>query len=136
MHNTRMNRIRTVLLVGLFAIAAAIAASKVPLADLLKDPKAYDGKTISVTGAVAEFKQKTSRKGNKYFTFTMKGEEKQVLNVYSQGEAETGIKDGSKVVVTGVFRQEKKVLDFTVKNEIDASKVEGKENGVKLVKAD
>ncbi len=121
---------------GVLASALALAVDKVALPDLLKDPKAYDGKTISVTGAVAEFKQKTSRKGNKYFTFQMKTGDKQILNVYSQGEAPEGTKDGAKVVVVGVFRQEKKVLDFTVKNEIDATKVEGKENGVKLVKAE
>lgn len=134
MHNGPMKRMGIALLLGLSTAALALVAVKVPLGDLLKDPKNFDGKTITVAGSVSEFKQKTSRKGNKYFTFTMKGEGKQEVNVYSQGEASADVKDGAKVEVTGVFRQEKKVLDFTVKNEIDATKVDGKENGVKVVK--
>jgi len=109
---------------------------QVSLADLAKDPKAYDTKTIETSGVVADFKQKTSRAGNKYFTFKLRVSEKETtgVSVYSQGEAEEAVKDGAKVKVVGVFREEKKVYDFTVKNEIDATKVKDKENGVKVVK--
>jgi cytochrome c-type biogenesis protein CcmE len=127
----------TLLVVTAFA-AVALAVDKVPLADLVKEPKTYDGKTITVTGVVADFKQKTSRIGNKYFTFKLakseKEKDKDIVNVYSQGEAGEGVKDGAKVVVTGVFREEKKLKDFSVKNEIDATKVKDKENGVKVLK--
>jgi hypothetical protein len=109
---------------------------QVTLPDLAKEPKAYDNKTIETSGVVADFKQKTSRAGNKYFTFKLRVGEKETVgvSVYSQGEAEEGVKDGAKVKVVGVFREEKKVYDFTVKNEIDATKVKDKENGVKVVK--
>lgn len=118
--------------------AAVLAAEKVSLGDLLKDPKAYDGKTVSTTGIVDEFKQKTSRKGNRYFVLKLKASEKdpnrELISVYSQGEADAGVKNGVKVGVVGVFRAEKKVVDFTVKNEIEATRVQGKENGVKVLK--
>jgi hypothetical protein len=120
---------------AVFALAAlALAADKVGLEDLAKDPKTYDGKTVETTGTVAEFKQRTSRAGNKYFTFQLKAGEKTV-NVYSRGEAGSELKDGVKAKVVGVFRQEKKVQDFVVKNEIDASKVKDKENGVHVLKS-
>lgn len=109
---------------------------QVSLADLAKDPKAYDLKTVETSGVVADFKQKTSRAGNKYFTLKLRVNEKETtgVSVYSQGEADEAVKDGTKVKVIGVFREEKKVMDFTVKNEIDATKVKDKENGVKVVK--
>ena len=134
-----MKPLRISLLFGVLAAALALGFDKVAqvsLADLAKDPKAYDMKTIETSGVVADFKQKTSRAGNKYFTFKLRINEKETtgVNVYSQGEAEEAVKDGTKVKVVGVFREEKKVYDFTVKNEIDATKVKDKENGVKVVK--
>jgi hypothetical protein len=129
-----MKPARLLFALGLMLAALAFAADKVSLGDILKDPKAFDGKTIATSGAVAGFKQKTSRAGNRYFTFKLKSGDKESLNVYSQGEAPEGVKDGAKVEVVGVFRAEKKVMDFTVKNEIDATKVKDKENGVKVLK--
>lgn len=116
------------------ALAFAAAVEKATVSELLSDGKKYDGKTVSTSGVVAEFKQKTSKAGNKYFTFALKQGEKSSVNVYSRGEADADLKDGVKVGVIGVFRVEKKVQDFTVKNEIDASKVKDKENGVKVLK--
>lgn len=124
------------LFASLALTALALAVDKVPLADLLKNAKAHDGKTISTTGIVSAFKQKTSRIGNKYFTFKLAetDKSKESINVYSQGEAADGLKDGVKVVVVGVFREEKRLQDFSVKNELDATKVKDKENGVKILK--
>lgn len=116
------------------ALALAAEVQKATVAELLAEGKKYDGKTISTSGVVAEFKQKTSRAGNKYFTFVLQQGEKSSVNVYSRGEAEAELKNGVKAGVIGVFRVEKKVQDFTVKNEIDASKVKDKENGVKVLK--
>lgn len=122
-----------------FALAAlaaiAFATEKAKVADLLKDADKFDGKIVEATGKVADFQQKTSRAGNKYFVFKLKDGD-QAVNVYSQGEAKPVLKDGDKVKVTGTYRKEKKVSNFTVKNEIDITKSDKekeKDNGFKKV---
>jgi Cu/Zn superoxide dismutase len=117
----------------------ALAAANETVEAITKDPSKFDKKEVKVVGKVEDFKQKTSRKGNHYFTFKVVSVEKkdEALNVYSQGKMEPELKDGDKVEVWGVFRQEKKVQDFTVKNEIDATTLEekGKKKfGVKLIR--
>lgn len=131
-----MKSLRFAFCSGLLLAAFALAIDKISIPELLKEAKTYDGKTVETTGFVDQFKQKISRAGNKYFTFKLRAGEKDSasINVYSQGEAEETIKDGVKVKVIGVFREEKKVMDFTVKNEVDATKVKDKENGVKVLK--
>lgn len=131
-----MKSLRLAFCFGLLLAAFALAIDKISITELLKEAKAYSGKTIETSGVVESFKQKTSRAGNKYFTFKLRVSDKDPasINVYSQGEAEETVKDGAKVKVIGVFRDEKKVMDFTVKNEVDATKVKDKENGVKVLK--
>lgn len=111
----------------------AFAATKATVEDILKDPAKFDNKEIAVTAKVADFKAKTSKAGNKYFTFKLKSGEKEV-NVYGRGELEKEPKEGDKVTATGIFRKEKQIKDFKVKNEIDVSKVDGKDFGVKAAK--
>lgn len=128
-----MKAFRTLLALGVLAATVALAVEKVGLDELFKETKKFDGKVIETSGEVADFKQKTSRAGNKYFTFSLIAGEKVKVSVYSQGEADTAIKDGAKVKVVGIFREEKKVQDFVVKNEIDATKKKDKPNGVSIL---
>lgn len=113
-------------------LAIALAADKLSVSKLVKDADKYDGKEVVLVGKISEFEQKTSRRGNKYFLFKVK-EGDDVVNGYSQGEMKPELKAGDKVEVSGIFRKEKKVQDFTVKNEIDATKVKDKSYGVKKV---
>lgn len=108
----------------------ALAAGKISVSALSKDTDKFDGKPVEVEGKVSGFEQKTSKKGNKYFIFKMKEGEASV-SVYSHGEPNPAIKDGDKVSVQGIFRKEKKIGTFTVKNEIDATPVKEKPYGVK-----
>lgn len=116
-------------------VLLAFAADALTVGALLKDADKYDGKAVTVTGKVLEFKQKTSRAGNQYFTLILKGDKKDAdLNVYGRGKLEPAPAKDNQVEVSGVYRKEKKVTTFTVKNEVDISPVEGKKYGLKIVK--
>lgn len=129
-HNRFMKFAASASLLVLFAIATA-APLKVDA--LLAKAKDHDKKTVTVTGTVQKFEAKTSRKGNKYTTFELKGD-KQVINVYMRDHLKNPVKNGDKVSVTGIFRVEKKVGDRTFKNEVDATAAAGTKNGVSKVK--
>lgn len=113
------------------AAASVFAVQNLTVEDVLAKAADHNDKTVTVKGKVADFKQKTSRAGNAYFTFKLKGAKDEPINVYSRGTSEKEYKDNDVVIVTGIFRKEKKVQDFTVKNEIDATKQVGKPYGVK-----
>jgi starvation-inducible outer membrane lipoprotein len=101
----------------LLALALVLAAGT-QITDVLKDPKAFDKKTVTVEGKVDEFEQKTSKIGNKYAKFRiLQGE--RWLNVYAKGEIKPPLKEGDKVTVKGKFAAEKKVGKSTFKNEIE-----------------
>ncbi|HVL39717.1 MAG TPA: hypothetical protein VM328_10045 [Fimbriimonadaceae bacterium] len=123
--------LRNLIFATFFAALPAVAGEALSVESVLAKAAELDGKAVTVTGKVLGFKQKTSRAGNAYFTFKLKGGKDEPLNIYSQGKSEKEWKDGDLVVVDGIFRKEKKVQDFVVKNEIDATPKEGKPYGVK-----
>jgi len=126
---------RALLLLSVLSVAA-FAADALTVDKLLKDKDEYDNKDVVVTGTVSEYKQRESRLGNPYVTLKLKGENK-VASVYMQGklEGDAAPKDGDTIEVNGVYRKEKKVNDdFTVKDEIDATKKEKKKYGIKITK--
>lgn len=126
-----MKRIR--ICIAVLALAgAAIADGPLSVSALLKNADKHDSREVFVKGKVSKFDQKTSRAGNKYYTLVLK-EGEEVLNVYSRGELKPPVKAGDTVEVRGVFRKEKKLRDFTVKNEVDATEMKDKNYGVKKV---
>lgn len=122
-------------LIGIAALAVVAYAADVLTVDkLLKDRDDHDGKDVVVTGKVADFRERESRAGNKYTTFKIQGENK-IASVYVQGVLDPTPKNGDTVEVSAVFRKEKKVNDnFTVKDELDATKKANKKYGVKITK--
>lgn len=110
----------------------AFAAESLTVDKLVKKAAENDGKVVTVTGEVSQFTEKTSKKGNKYTTFVLKGENT-TANGYCQGHLEKKPKNGDKVEITGKFTKEKKLADFTVKNEVNFTKEEGKPYGLKIV---
>lgn len=100
--------------------SVAFAADKMTVKELLVDAKKFDGKPVTVSGLVDKFKQKTSKKGNDYFTFKLvdKGDKKKIVNLYGQGKPKIEVKDGQLLSVTGTYRVEKTVGNSTFKNEI------------------
>lgn len=114
---------------GGIAIAALAFCAPIKVDDLVKAADKHNNKPVEVIGKVEKFEQRTSKAGNKYFVFKMK-EAGSELNVYGRGEPKSPIKDGDKVKINGIFRKEKKLKNFTVKNEVDVTKVDGKPYGV------
>ena len=110
----------------------AYAASFLTVDAVMKDTKKYDTKDVTVRGKVANFKEKTSKAGNKYTTFVLKGETKSI-NVYIRDHMAKDPKPGDIAEVVGVFRVSKKVGTMVFKNEIDATKAAGKKYGVKII---
>jgi hypothetical protein len=117
----------------LLLVALAFAAEKLTVSDLLKDVDKHDNKAITLTGAVRDFEQKTSARGNDYFVFWLTEGDKRV-NVFGHGKLEPAPKRGDRVEVTGRFRKEKRVGDRTIKNEIEVSSSLDRKFGVKLLK--
>ena len=130
-----MHKLKIALSVLFLGVMLAFAAEALTVANLIKDADKHDGKGVTVAGKVIEFKQKTSRAGNAYWTLKLKGEKKdEDLSVYGRGKLDPVPKKDDKVEVNGIYRKEKKLADFTVKNELDTSPVEGKKYGLKIVK--
>lgn len=130
-----MRHLKPLLSVLCLGVLLAFAADALKVDDLIKSADKHDGKAVTVVGTVTEFTQKTSRAGNKYFTFKLKGKTPETaLSVYGRGEPQTAPKKDDKVEVTGIYRKEKKLPSFTVKNEVDISAVEGKKYGLKILK--
>lgn len=101
------------------ALLAAVAfAFPIRPEVVLKDRAKLDGKVIEVVGYVNSFRARTSKAGNKYFTFKIV-ERKSEVAAYGRGEAPKGVTNGAKVVAKGKFRKEKKIKDRTFLNEIE-----------------
>lgn len=130
-----MKGMQRFLFIAILALASvAFAADKVAVDKLIDKAKDFDGKPVEVTGKVLDYTEKTSKKGNPYVTFKLKGT-KQIANVYLQGRLQKPPKNGDSVIVTGTFKKEKKVGGATYTNEIDASAPKGKPDNVKPAKA-
>lgn len=128
-----MNRTLSLSLIALAIPVIAFAQTVITSDDLIKDAAKHDTKVVTVKGTVAEFKQKTSRRGNPYYTFILKTKVKDTpVNVYGRGTLEPALKDGSKVEITGTFRKEKEVSGFKVKNEVDVTPKEGEKPKIKV----
>lgn len=124
-------------LIALFTAAAllALAAEKLTPDALIAQADKQDGKVVTLTGKVEKFEEKTSKKGNKYTVFKVKGT-KESVSVWIKNHLEAAKKpaNGDIVEVIGLFKKEKKVGDLVFKNEVDASTVKDKPNGVKVTK--
>ena len=114
----------------------ADAPVRAKVADLLKDGAKWDKKVVAVEGTADDFKAKTSKAGNAYFTFDLL-EGKESVHVYGFGKLDPEPKDGDRIRATGKFRVSKKLKDGEVKNEIDVSAKKRDEDakpGVEILK--
>lgn len=112
--------------------SVAYTATFLTVDAVMKNTKKYNEKEVTVRGRLDKYKKKTSKSGNKYTTFELKGETKSI-NVYMRDHLPKDPKTGDVVEVMGVFRESKTVGSATFKNEIDVTKVAGKKYGVKVI---
>jgi len=95
-------------------------ASAATVAEIAKNPAAFDQKKVTVNGMAEEINSRTSRRGNSYTTFRL-SDEGDAVKVFTFGTPP--IKDGQRVEVRGVFQRVKHVGAYTFHDEIDASSV-------------
>src|SRR5256885_15797723 len=95
-------------------------ASAETVAEIAKNPAAFDQKTVTASGTAQEVSRRTSRRGNPYTTFRL-SDQGEAVKVFTFGTP--AIKDGDRVEVRGVFQRVKQVGASTFHNEIDASSV-------------
>ncbi len=104
----------------LFALAAlsgiATAQTAVSPADLLAHGATYDGKSVTVAGAVANITHKTSARGNAYTTFDLCAGSA-CIRVFEFGTPT--IIAGATVTLTGTFTVAKHVGSTVYHNELD-----------------
>lgn len=93
-------------------------------AELLAGRDGLHQHAVVSRGTVGDYRARTSKAGNKYTTFTITLDGAKV-GVYHRGHAEPPLQNGDKARVTGIFQKERTVGDFTVKDQIDASAVQG-----------
>jgi len=125
---------KRLLSLSIVAIAAlALAADAITPSAIMKSPDKFDKKVVTVSGIVKKFNSRISKAGNKYFTFDLtSGKDK--VSVYSHGQLEKDLMDGTKVEVKGTFVKEKTVGKSTYKNEIDCSGKKGEKPNLKVIK--
>jgi hypothetical protein len=104
--------------VGLLLQTQHAVAARV--AEIAKNPAAFDQKTVTVSGSAGEVSSRTSRRGNPYTTFKL-SDQGEAVKVFTFGTP--AIKDGQRVQVRGVFQRVKQVGAYTFHDEIDASSV-------------
>jgi len=111
----------TLALICVLALASpARWASAATVADIAKDPAAFDQKTVTASGTAQEVNSRTSRRGNPYTSFRL-SDEGEAVKVFTFGTP--AIKEGQRVEVRGVFQRVKQVGAYTFHDEIDASSV-------------
>ncbi|MBS1722081.1 MAG: hypothetical protein JSS66_03630 [Armatimonadetes bacterium] len=120
----------TVALLSLIFVGFQAPAKPMSVGDLMKSAAKYDRKVVTVVGKVAKYQERVAKKSKRAYTVFDLTDGKATVHVYMQNKPGTKIKDGDKAKVTGPFQREKKVGTQTYKDEIDASVVKGKTNGV------
>jgi RecJ-like exonuclease len=88
---------------------------------ILANPAQFDGKSVSIQGAIVAVKETTSRAGNDYATFEVRDVTGGAVKVFTWGHPD--IMNGDPVQVIGVFQQVRRVGQYTFYNEIEARSI-------------
>ena len=111
-----------ILILGILSLTHKFSeASETTIEKILSSKETYHGKEVSVSGKVSSLKQKTSKIGNPYTTFSLAGGSGGKINVYFPGH--TQVSEGKSAKVTGIYRKEKRVGEYIFKNEIEATDI-------------
>jgi hypothetical protein len=93
-----------------------------PAEKILADKNSYDGKEVSVSGAVsADLKLKTSKSGKDYTTFSLRGDSGKSIKVFIWGRLK--LQGGQKVRVTGIYHKVMRVGQTIFRNMIEATEI-------------
>ena len=86
----------------------AAVAGETRVDELLRDPSRFDGRTLVVRGTLTKLQTHTSRKGDRYYTFRLSDDAKEVL-VLMNGRPTC--KKGTMVTVRGRFEHASNRVD-------------------------
>jgi hypothetical protein len=125
------NRMKRFLLIysPIFLLVSAIllcgnsihAAVETTVEEIMANKDSYDGKEVSVSGAVSTPRFKSSRHGKPYMTLPLLGDSKGRINILFWGGMK--LKKGQKVRVTGIYRKIMEMGKYTFRDVIEASEV-------------
>ena len=126
------NRMKRFLLIysPIFLLASAIllcgnsvrAAMETTIEEIMADKDSYDGKEVSVSGAVSTPRFKASRHRKPYITFPLLGDSGSRINILFWGDMK--LKNGQKIRVTGIYRKIMEMGKYTFRDVIEASEIE------------
>jgi hypothetical protein len=113
-----------------FLLASAIllsgpsvhAAQETTVEEIMADKDSYDGKEVSLSGAVSTPKFKGSRHRKPYMTFPLLGDSGSRINILFWGDIK--LKTGKKIKVQGVYRKTMEMGKYTFRDVIEASEIE------------
>ena len=121
----RMDRLKRMfgvaVLLVLLTVPAVLAQQLLTISVLLQHSDQYDGKVVSITGAVTAYSERVSARGNAYTTFRV---EEGGASVSVFAREHQGLHNGLRVRVTGTFDKVKRVGRYTFYNEIQAQGIE------------
>ncbi len=101
--------------------SSAQAATETTVEEILASKDSFDGKEVSVSGAVSTPRFKSSRHGKPYVTFPLLSETGGRVNVLVWEPMK--LKKGEKIKVTGTFRKAMEMGKFTFRDMIEASEI-------------
>ena len=101
--------------------AHAHAAVETTVEEIMASKDSYDGKEVSVSGAVSTPRFKASRRGKPYMTLPLLGDSKGRINVLIWGNPK--LKTGKKVRVTGTYRKVMEMGKYTFRDVIETGEV-------------
>ena len=98
------------------------AAVETTIEEIMANKDSYDGKEVSVSGAVSTPRFKASRHGKPYMTFPLLSGSKGRINILFWGDMK--LKKGEKVRVTGIYRKIMEMGKYTFRDVIEASGIQ------------
>jgi uncharacterized protein YdeI (BOF family) len=100
----------------------AHGAVETTVEEIMANKDSYDGKEVSVSGAVSTPRFKASRHGKPYMTFPLRSDSKGRINVLFWGDIK--LKTGKKVTIKGLYRKIMEMGKYTFRDVIEASEIE------------
>jgi hypothetical protein len=98
------------------------AAMETTVEEIVADKDSYDGKEVSLSGAVSTPRFKASRHRKPYITFPLLGDSGSRINILFWGDIK--LKTGKKIKVHGVYRKMMEIGKYTFRDMIEASEIE------------
>jgi hypothetical protein len=98
------------------------AAQETTVEEILADKDSYDGKEVSLSGAVSTPRFRASRQKKPYVTFPLLGDSGSRINILFWGDIK--LKTGKKIKVQGIYRKTMEMGKYTFRDVIEATEIE------------